>query len=121
MSQDLFPTKWKFIVDFEDEDTREVSGTIGQSDTQEECEHLLECDIEYHHSHGRIVLNAEAVEVCANCEGEGKISTANAHPDICQVCGGQLGPLANLTMAGNTFLLIRHANFSRTVLPRRAA
>ena len=74
MTQDCLRTKWKFIVEFEDEETNEISGTIGQADTREECEGLLEFDMQYHDSLGRIVLNAEAAEVCAKCEGEGRIA-----------------------------------------------
>jgi len=51
-------------VEFKDEETNEISGTIGQADTREECEGFLEFDMQYHDSHGRIVLNAEAAEVC---------------------------------------------------------
>ena len=71
-----FRTKWKFVVEFEGEETNEISGTIGQADTLEQCKGLLEYDMQYH-SHGRIVLNAEAAEVCAKCEGEGKIAAMN--------------------------------------------
>jgi hypothetical protein len=74
MTQDAFHTKWKFVVKFEDEETHEIAGTIGQANTRGECEGLLEFEMQYHNSHGRIVLNAEAAEVCAKCEGEGKIA-----------------------------------------------
>jgi hypothetical protein len=74
MTQDALRTKWKFVVEFEDEETNEISGTIGQADTREECEGLLEFEMQYHNSHGRIVLHAEAAEVCAKCEGEGQIA-----------------------------------------------
>ena len=77
MTQDAFRTKWKFVVEFEDEETNEISGTIGQAGTREECEGLLEFEMQYHNSHGRIVLDAEAAEVCAKCEGEGKIAAMN--------------------------------------------
>ena len=79
MTQDALRTKWKFVVEYqyEDEETKEISGTIGQADTREECEGLLEFDMQYHDSHGRIVLNAEAAEVCAKCEGEGKIAAVH--------------------------------------------
>ena len=71
MTQDALSTKWKFVVEFEDEETNEISGTIGQADTREECEGLLEFEMQYH---GRNVLNAEAAEVYVKCEGEGKIA-----------------------------------------------
>ena len=65
MTQGALRTKWKFVIEFEDEETHEISGTIGQADTREESEGLLEFDMQYHNSHGRIVLNAEAAKVCA--------------------------------------------------------
>src|ERR1700675_2816445 len=122
MTQDAFRTKWKFVVEFEDEETNEISGTIGQADTREECEGLLEYDMEYHNSHGRIVLNAEATEVCDKCEGEGKIAAMNGGSVICDACGGRLGPISILTTLrpnGTEFLLIGRGNFSGPLSPRR--
>jgi hypothetical protein len=124
MMQDIFPTKWKFVVEFEDEQTREVSGTIGQANTREECEGLLECEMDEHNRRGQCVLNAEAVEICANCQGEGKVADQNGGMDRCEVCGGRLGPVANLTMLSlnrREFLLIRRGDFSGPLSPRRAA
>ena len=114
MTQGALRTKWKFVVEFEDEETNEISGTIGQADTREECEGLLEFEMQYHNSHGRIVLNAEAAEVCAKCEGEGKIAAMNGGLVICDACGGRLGPISNLTTLhpnGTEFLLIRPRQF----------
>jgi hypothetical protein len=123
MTRDAFRTKWKFVVEFEDEETEEISGTLGQADTREECEGLLEYDVQYHNSHGRTVINAEAAEVCAQCEGEGT-RVANGGVEICDSCGGRLGPIANLTSlrANRTqFLLVRRGNLSTPLSPRRAA
>ena len=123
MIQDALRTKWKFIVEFVDEETNEISGTIGQADTREECEGLLEFDMQDHDSHGRIVLKAEAAEVCAKCEGEGEVAVMNGLV-ICDACGGRLGPISNLTTlgpGGTEFLLIRRGNFSGPLSPRRAA
>ena len=124
MTQDAFRTKWKFVVEFEDEETNEISGTIGQAGTRVECEGLLEFEMQYHNSHGRIVLDAEAAEVCAKCEGEGKIAAMNGAVIICDACGGRLGPISNLTTfgpSGTEFLLIRRGDFSGHLSPRRAA
>jgi hypothetical protein len=124
MTQDTFRTKWKFVVEFEDEETKEISGTIGQAETREECEGLLEYDMQDHASHGRIVLNAQAAEVCAKCEGEGRIPAKNGGVDICDACGGRLGPISDLTTLhpnGTEFLLIRRGDFSGPLSPRRAA
>ena len=79
--------------------------------------------MQYHDSHGRIVLNAEAAEVCAKCEGEGKIAM-NGGWDLCDACDGRLGPISKLTTLhpnGTEFLLIRQGVFSGPLSPRRAA
>jgi hypothetical protein len=125
MTQTAIHTKWKFVVEFEDDETQEISGTIGQADTREECEGLLEYDMEYHRSHGRTVVNAEAAEVCAKCEGEGKIASGNGGRVGCDACGGRLGPISNLTSSLRSnekeFLLIRLGDFSGRFSPRQAA
>lgn len=124
MTQDAFRTKWKFLVEFEDEETKEISGTLGQADTREECEGLLEYDVQYHNSHGRTVINAEAAEVCAQCEGEGTRLARNGGAEICDACGGRIGPISSLTSlrANRTqFLLVRRGNLSTSISPRRAA
>jgi hypothetical protein len=41
MTQDALRTKWKFVVEFEDEETHEISGTIGQADTREDARDFL--------------------------------------------------------------------------------
>ena len=97
MTQTAFLTKWKFVVEFEDEETNEISGTIGQADSREECEGLLEYEMECHSSHGRTVVNAEAAEICAKCEGKGKIPNGNGGQVVCDACGGRVGPISNLT------------------------
>jgi hypothetical protein len=124
MTQDAFPTVWKFVVEFEDEETQEISGTIGQADTREECEGLLEYDMQYHESHGQTVLNAEAAEVCAQCEGEGTRPAQNGGSASCDACGGRIGPISNLTIVhpnGTKFLLVRRGNLSAPLSPRWAA
>ena len=35
-------TKWKFIVEFEDEETGEIAGTLGEAADRDECEVLVE-------------------------------------------------------------------------------
>jgi DnaJ-class molecular chaperone len=124
MTQDVLRTKWKFVVEFEDEETKEISGTLGQADTREECEGLLEYDVQYHNAHGRTVINAEAAEVCAQCEGEGTRVARNGGTEICDACGGRLGPISNLTSLranGTQFLLVRRGNLATPFSPRRAA
>ncbi len=98
MTQTAILTQWKFVVEFEDDETKEISGTIGRADTCEECEGLIEWDMQYHGSHGRTVINAEAAEICAKCEGEGKIPAGNRGQVICDACGGHHGSISNLTL-----------------------
>ena len=98
MTQIAFVTKWKFLVEFEDQETGDISGTIGQADTREECESLIEYDMQYHSDHERTVLNAEAVEICAECEGEGQLPIGNGGCIICQACGGHPGTISKLML-----------------------
>ena len=102
MAQSAAVTKWKFVVEFEDDETKEISGSIGQADTREECEGLIEDDFQYHHSHERTVIQTEAVELCAQCGGDGKISDGSGRQVICEACGGHLGPISKSTSSGAT-------------------
>jgi hypothetical protein len=102
MALSALDTKWKFVVEFEDDDTKEISGTIGQADTREECEGLIEQDVQYHRSHERTVIQTEAVEICARCGGDGKIPVGNGGQVICKACGGHIGPISKSTSSGAT-------------------
>ena len=102
MVQSAAVTKWKFVVEFEDDETKEVSGTIGQADTREECAGLIEHDVQYHHSRERTVIQTEAVEICAQCEGIGIISTGDGRQVICEACGGHLGPISKSSSSCGT-------------------
>jgi hypothetical protein len=102
MAQSALVTKWKFVVEFEDDETKEISGTIGQADTREECEGLIEHDVQYHRSHERTVIQTEAVEICAQCGGDGKVPSANGRQVICESCGGHLGPIAKTSSCATT-------------------
>ena len=94
MTQNAIPTKWKFVVEFEDDETKEISGTVGQAETLEECEGLTEYEMQYHRSHERTIVNLEIGEVCADCDGEGKIPAGNDGRVICRACGGHLGSIS---------------------------
>lgn len=96
MTQLAIVTKWRFVVEFEDQETGEISGSIGQADTREECEGLIEYDMQYHSDDGRTIVNVEAGEICAECDGEGQIPAGNDGRVICQVCGGHLGPISKI-------------------------
>jgi DnaJ-class molecular chaperone len=96
MTQIAIATKWKFVVEFEEQEMGEISGTIGQADTREECEALVEYDMQYHTDYGRTIVNVEAAEICTECEGEGQIPIGNGGRVICQACGGHLGPVSKM-------------------------
>jgi hypothetical protein len=93
MTQNPIATKWRFVVDFEDDETQEISGTVGHATDREECEAHIEDEVQYHCSHGRTSFNAEVGELCAKCDGEGKISGQIDERVICQACGGHIGPI----------------------------
>jgi hypothetical protein len=50
-------------------------------------------------SFGQTVVNAEASEVCATCQGEGNMPSEGGVRAVCDACGGRLGAIANLTAA----------------------
>jgi hypothetical protein len=98
MTQIAILTEWKFVVEFEDEESKEISGIIGKADTLEECEGAIEDEIQYQVSQGHRIVNAEAVELCAGCEGDGKIRAGDGGQIICDACGGHLGSIAILAL-----------------------
>jgi hypothetical protein len=87
-------TKWKFIVEFEDEESQEIAGTLGHAATRDECEALIEEEMQYQLSRGCIGVTAEAVELCAQCEGEGSIPVEDDIVSICDACGGRMAASA---------------------------
>jgi hypothetical protein len=97
MTQNAILTKWKFLVEFEDNETREISGTFGEAETHEECEGSIEDQMQYQCSRNRTVINVEAWEVCAQCEGGGLISSGNDGRVICEACSGHLGSISPVT------------------------
>ena len=88
-------TKWKFIVEFEDEETEEIAGTLGEAADRDECEVLVEDEMEYQRLRGYVHVTAEAVELCEQCEGEGSIPVEDGIVSICDACGGRIGALAS--------------------------
>ena len=107
-------TKWKFIVEFEDEETGEIAGTLGEAADRAECEALVEEEMEYQRLRGFIHMTAEAVELCEQCEGEGSIPVEDDILSICDACGGRIGVLS-------TFKQGRGAEMMTTQLHLRAA
>ena len=87
-------TKWKFIVEFEDAETGAIEGTLGEAADRDECELLVEDEMEYQRLRGYIRVMAEAVELCEQCEGEGSIPVEDGIVSICDACGGRIGILA---------------------------
>jgi hypothetical protein len=58
-SQIAIPTNWKFIVEYEDDETKEIGGTLGEADTYEECQALIEHEGQYQCFCGRTVVDME--------------------------------------------------------------
>jgi hypothetical protein len=81
-------TKWKFIVEFEDEETGAIAGTLGEAPDRDECQVMIEEEMEYQRLRGYIRVTAEAVELCEQCEGEGSIPVEDGIVSICDACGG---------------------------------
>src|SRR6202171_5391131 len=88
-------TKWKFIVEFENEESQEIAGTLGHAATRDECEALIEEEMQYQLSRGGIGGTAKAVELCAQCEGEGSIPVEDDIVSIRDACGGRIGTLSS--------------------------
>jgi hypothetical protein len=107
-------TKWKFIVEFEDEETGAIAGTLGEAPDRDECEALIEEEMEYQRLRGYIRVTAEAVELCEQCEGEGSIPVEDGIVSICDACGGRIGILS-------TFKRGRGAEMMSTQFHLRAA
>jgi hypothetical protein len=106
-------TRWKFVVTFEDEDSGEISAEIGQAATREECEGFIEWEMQYRHALGLEVREVAASELCAECEGEGKLLT-EAGNATCRACGGHVGPVAKLSVPiGTPLSAIVEAPMSR--------
>jgi DnaJ-class molecular chaperone len=106
--------KWKFIVEFEDEETGAIEGTLGEAADRDECELLVEDEMEYQRLRGYIRVTAEAVELCEQCEGEGSIPVEDGIVSICDACGGRIGILS-------TFKRRRGAEMMSTQSHLRAA
>jgi hypothetical protein len=87
-------TKWKFIVEFEDEETGAIEGALGEAADRDECEVLVQDEMEYRRLRGYIRVTAEAVELCEQCEGEGSIPVEDGIVSICDACGGRIGILS---------------------------
>lgn len=122
MSHSAIPTKWKFVVEFEDEETQEISGTIGQAGTRGECEELIEFDVQFHIFNGRTVINAEAAEICAQCEGAGKLEAVNGGGVVCDACGGHIGPITRFRVerGAQESLPAKRTHLCATPVPVRA-
>src|ERR1700749_824526 len=94
MISNAIHTKWKFIVEFEDEETGAIEGTLGQAADRDECEVLVEEEMEYQRLRGYIRVMAEAVELGEQGEGEGSIPVEDGILSICDACGGRIGILS---------------------------
>jgi hypothetical protein len=107
-------TKWKFIVEYEDEETGAIAGILGEAADREECEMLVEEEMQCQRLRGYIRVTAEAVELCSQCEGQGSIPVEEDIVSICDACGGRIGVLS-------TFRRGRGAEMMSTQFHLRAA
>jgi DnaJ-class molecular chaperone len=114
MVAETIHTKWKFIVEFELEETGEMAATLGEAADREECEALIEEEVQCQRLRGNIRVTAEAVELCEQCEGEGSIPVEDDIVSICDACGGRIGVLS-------TFKRGRGAGLTSTQFHLRAA
>jgi len=73
---------------------RAIEGTLGEAADRDECEVLVEDEMEYQRLRGYIRVTAEAVELCEQCEGEGSIPVEDGIVSICDACGGRIGILS---------------------------
>jgi hypothetical protein len=87
-------TKCKFIVEFDEEETGAIEGTLGEAADRDECKLLVEDEMEYQRLRGYIRVTAEAVELCEQCKGEGSIPVEDGIVSICDACGGRIGVLS---------------------------
>jgi hypothetical protein len=67
---------------------------LGEAADREECELLVEDEMECQRLRGYIRVTAEAVELCEQCEGEGSIPVEDGIVSICDACGGRIGLLS---------------------------
>jgi hypothetical protein len=107
-------TKWKFIVEFENEETGVIAGILGEAADREECEMLVEEEMRCQRLGGYIRVTAEAVELCAQCKGAGSTPVEEDIVSICDACGGRIGVLS-------TFKRGRGAEMMSTQFHLRAA
>jgi hypothetical protein len=94
MIQLVIPTKWRFLVEFEDEETGEISGIVGEAQTRDECDGLIDHEIEHHRLRGLRIVNIEAGELCSECSGNGAVPVRDGSFVLCSVCEGHLGPIS---------------------------
>jgi RecJ-like exonuclease len=94
MSTISIRTKWKFIVEYEDEETGTIAGVVGEAVDRDECEVLVEDEMEYQRLRGYIRVASEAVELCEQCQGKGSIPVKDGIVSICDACGGRIGVLS---------------------------
>jgi hypothetical protein len=87
-------TKWRFLVEFEDEQTGVVSGSLGETGTREECEGLIDHEVEHQVECGERIVNIEAGELCSECNGNGAILAEDGGFVLCPACDGYLGPIS---------------------------
>jgi hypothetical protein len=63
---------------------------LGEAADRDECELLVEDEMEYQRLRGYIRVTAEAVELCEQCS----IPVEDGIVSICDACGGRIGILS---------------------------
>jgi hypothetical protein len=61
---------------------------LAEAADRDECELLVEDEMEYQRLRGYIRVTAEAVELCEQCEGERQHPVEDCIVSICDACGG---------------------------------
>jgi hypothetical protein len=94
MLQIAAPTRWRYIVECQDIESGFIRAVVGSADSREECEAHVAYEAELQRDLGRHVVNMEACELCAVCDGEGIITPRLPRPEQirCRSCGGRKGP-----------------------------
>jgi hypothetical protein len=98
MTQVGAPTKWRYIVECQDNESGSIYVIIGSANDREECEGRASQEVGYQRDLYRHVVNAEACELCQECEGDGVVlsSEPSAHRTRCGACDGHLGPFTRI-------------------------
>ena len=85
-----------------------TAGTLGEAADRDECEVLIEEEMQYQRLRDYIRVTSEAVELCKDCEGEGSIPVEDGIVSICDACGGRIGILSSFKRGRGTEMISTH-------------